>query len=82
MNNLSRSTIVLLTSLMVLSCNQSSNLKNSIAVNLRPMVPNDSVSIRWSPKGEKLVLTGSGNDLSTGFYLGSRDLGPFKLVLS
>lgn len=51
-------------------------------VNLLPMVPNDSVSIRWSPKGEKLSLSQTDSGLIAQLYLGSKDLGPVNIVLS
>ncbi len=54
----------------------------SIVVTLSPMIPNDSVSVRWSPKGEKLLLTESKTGMTTEFYLGPKDLGQVKLVLS
>jgi thiol:disulfide interchange protein DsbD len=54
----------------------------SILVTLSPMVPNDTVSVRWSPKGEKLLLTESKAGLSTEFSLGPKDLGQVKLILS
>jgi thiol-disulfide isomerase/thioredoxin len=73
---------VLLPCLMIQSCNRSAGDFDSFFVSLSPMVPNDSVSIRWSPKGEKLVLTSLGPDLATEFFLGSKELAPVKLLLS
>ena len=67
---------------MCISCNRTGSNDQSIVVNLSPMIPNDSLSLRWSPKGEQLILTGSGPEWSTELYLGPREAGPVRLLLS
>ncbi|MBE0675931.1 MAG: thioredoxin family protein, partial [Bacteroidales bacterium] len=54
----------------------------SFTVSLRPMVPTDSVSMRWSPKGEKVELKGSGPEWSAELNLGPQESAPVKLLLS
>ena len=72
----------LLCGLLCLSCNRNASDDQSIVVSLRPMVPAETVSIRWSPKGEKLELKGSAPEWSAELNLGPQGSTPVKLILA
>lgn len=74
--------LVVLSGILLGACSTNKGGNDPIVVRLSAMVPNDSVSVRWSPKGEKLALNDSAGVLITEVLLGSKDLGPVRLELS
>jgi thiol-disulfide isomerase/thioredoxin len=83
MKNILKPLLFLLTTgLLCSSCNNTAGDDQSIVVSLQPMVPADAVSMRWSPKGEKLELKGSGPEWSAELNLGPKESAPVKLILS
>jgi thiol-disulfide isomerase/thioredoxin len=73
---------VALTILMAMSVFGCSSGDGSVSVILQPMVPGDSLSLKWSPKGEKLPLTAAANELQAELKLGPVNLPVIKLILS
>jgi len=70
--------------LVVSSCkNDSYNEEGLIRIELEPKSPTEEIrGVRWSPKGEKLVLEATDKGLVTEITLGLEDIAPIALRLS
>jgi hypothetical protein len=73
---------LLVTGHLCYSCNRTAVDDQPITVSLQPMVPADAVSMRWSPKGEKLELKGSGPEWSAELNIGPEESASVKLLLA
>jgi thiol-disulfide isomerase/thioredoxin len=60
---------------------QCSSSDKPIIVILQSRIPNDSLSVKWSPKGEKLPLALVEQGLAAEIRLGPENLDPVKLIL-
>jgi len=81
-NSLKLYPYAILAGFLVFALSMCKNNSQLIVVTLHPMVPSDSISVRWSPKGEKLALRPEGPGLTTTLELGPIGLTPVKLILS
>ncbi len=69
------------TLLFHVNCEKFSNHADRVTVHLLPRVPNETTRLHWSPKGEKLPLTQTGNGLETKLFLGRTETSPILLRL-
>ncbi len=64
------------------SCSDYPQSDNLIRVEMSPAAPGENGRLRWSPKGEKLVLHESSDGFNAELHLGPESLAPVNILLS
>jgi len=80
MNKIAHLVLIAMAALCMAGC-QSDLKPSGLTVQLEQGFPNDSLSLKWSPKGEKMNLTPSGDGYEAELFLGDSLMPPVRLFL-
>ena len=75
--------ILIISLVLIIGC-QNSNIKEDglVKLVLKPSLVGEKPGLRWSPKGEKLILQESEAGLKAELFLGPEGLAPINILLS